>query len=108
LYECASNDTFKFDTTQLGKESRCSDDRCVFSIGSNDEKIHRRSVENHQFRKRNAGCGRKPVSKIAEPSCFGTIGRLGSELMNDRIVDSGGKGTHPNDYGYCSEDKTDD
>jgi hypothetical protein len=28
--------------------------------------------------------------------------------MNDRIVDSGGKGARPDDYGNCSDDKTDD
>jgi hypothetical protein len=80
----------------------------VFGIGSDDKKIHRRSVENQQFRKRNSGCGRKPVSKIAEPCCFGTISWPSSELLNNRIVDSGGKGTHPNNDGYCSDDKTDD
>jgi hypothetical protein len=108
LYECSSNDTFKFNTAQLGKQPRGSDDRCVLGIGSNHKEIHRGRVEDQQFRKRNSGCGRKPLSEIAEPSGFGTIGRPGSELMNDCIVDSGGKGAHPDDYGNCGDDKTDD
>jgi hypothetical protein len=108
LYKCSSNDTFKFNTAQLGKQPRGSDDRCVLGIGSNHKEIHRGSVEDQQFRKRNSGCGRKPLSEIAEPSGFGTIGRPGSELMNDCIVDSGGKGAHPDDYSNCGDDKTDD
>jgi hypothetical protein len=80
----------------------------MFGIGSNHKEIHRGSVENQQFRQRNSGCGRKPFSKIAEPSGLGTISRPRSELLNDRIVDSGGKGTHPDNHGDCSDDKTDD
>jgi hypothetical protein len=108
LHKCSRDNALKFDTAQLGKQPRSGDHGCVFGIGSDNEKIHRGSVEDQQFWKRDSGCGRKPLSEIAEPGCFGTIGRLGSKLMNDRIVDSGSKGAHPDDHGYCGDHKTDD
>jgi hypothetical protein len=108
LHKSASDDTFKFNTTQLGKQSRGRDNRRVFGIGSDNKEIHTGSVEDQQFGKRYSGCGRKPLSEVEEAGGFGTIGRPRSELLDDRIVDSGGKGAHPYDHGDCSDDKTKD